>query len=273
MINRTTFFAYARRSPFGNRLSQKQVDGMKFILSAWEKSGLTDLRWLGYMLATTFHETAGTMQPIREHGGASYFRRYEGRRDLGNTQPGDGVKYHGRGFVQLTGRDNYRKASMVTGVDLLANPDRAMEPDLAAKIMINGMTNGWFTSRRLSSYFNATVDDPKNARRIINGTDKASLIASYHAAFMGALNAADEATPQPADVTPEAAQPDDKPATSDPGSLAVGGFSLMAIVNAVISNIIENPLAYGTGGLIAIAIGVLVWMYWTGRITINRKPS
>jgi len=268
MINRTTFFAYARRSPFGNRLTQAQVQGMGFILDAWEKSGLTDLRWLAYMLATVFHECAGTMQPIRERGGASYFRKYEGRRDLGNTQPGDGVKFHGRGYVQLTGRDNYRKASMVTGVDLLNNPDRAMEPALAAKIMIHGMTNGWFTSRRLSGYFNATTDDPKNARRIINGTDKASLIATYHVAFMGALNAADTDTPQPKDVTPEAAQPDDVPPTQSKsfwsillGLVTGGGFAFPNIENL-----------YGLIAFLAILAvgGVFAWLVLSGRFTINR---
>ena len=74
-MNRTTFFAYARRAPFGGRLTQSQVDGLSKILDVWMARGLSDVRWLAYILATTFHETAGKMQPVREMGGEAYLKK------------------------------------------------------------------------------------------------------------------------------------------------------------------------------------------------------
>lgn len=186
-MQRSVFFAAARTSVFGGRMSQQQVDGCNAILDEWGRRKLTDKRWLAYILATAFHETAHTMQPIREKGGAEYFKRYEGRKDLGNIQPGDGVKFHGRGYVQITGRRNYVLASQKVGVDLTKDPDRAMEPRIAAVILFDGMIDGWFTGRELADYFNATTDDWAGARRIVNGTDRATLIAGYAKAFHNAL--------------------------------------------------------------------------------------
>lgn len=270
MIDRTTFFTYARRSPFGGRLTQAQVDGLEAILKAWEASGHRDTRWLAYMLATTFHETAATMQPIREYGGASYFRRYEGRKDLGNVNPGDGVKFHGRGYVQLTGRTNYRRAGREVGQDLIGNPDLAMRPDIAAKIMFAGMTEGWFTGKNLTQYFSGTIDDPVNARRIINGTDKARLIATYHKAFLDALKAADKTTGLPPDVSAREAQPDDVRPSESPAVLTTGGLAAAGGVLAPILTGITNPWQLAGLVLVVAAIGYATWLVMSGRITINR---
>ena len=273
MLNRTTFFAYVRRAPFGGRLSQAQVDGLNAILDAWDASSHTDLRWLAYMLATVQHETAATMQPIRERGGDAYFRKYEGRQDLGNVQRGDGVKYHGRGYVQLTGRANYSKAGRLLGVDLLGNPDLAMRPDIAAKIMLGGMVGGWFTGQGPGQYFNATTDDPVNARRIINRLDKAKLIAGYHRSFLDALKAADEATPQPADVSPEAAKPDDVPASQSAPVITAGSLATAGGVLAPILTGIASPWQFAGLALVVTALGIAAWLILSGRITINRRPA
>jgi putative chitinase len=98
-------------------------------------------------LATAFHETASTMQPVKEYGGNSYFTRmYDitGARAqkalaMGNTCAGDGPKYCGRGYVQLTWKTNYSKAGEKCGVDLVTYPDKAMDPAIAAKILRHGM--------------------------------------------------------------------------------------------------------------------------------------
>ena len=194
MIDRKIFFDRIRSSVFGGSLKQSQVNGFTAILDAWDDSGLVDLRWLAYMCGTITFETAYTVQPIKEHGGDSYFfRMYDksGSRPavakaLGNTTPGDGVKYSGRGFVQLTGRTNYERMSVVTGVDLVANPDLAMQPDIATKILFYGMENGSFTSKKLTDFFNDKTDWV-GARKIINGQDKATEIAQLAIKFYEAL--------------------------------------------------------------------------------------
>jgi len=214
MIDRKSFYDGARASPFPGSLTEEQVAGMGAILAEWERRKLPDLRHLAYMLATAYHETAHRMRPITEYGGRSYFDRYEGRKDLGNTVKGDGYMYRGRGYVQLTGRRNYALASAKLGVDLVASPDRALEPTLAAAIMFLGMSEGWFTGKELGDYINAAGADYLNARRIINGTDRALMIAGYAEAFHKALVAADRPeTGIPASTPP----PRHPPQPDDPG--------------------------------------------------------
>jgi putative chitinase len=175
----------------GPVLTTSEVQGVNAILAATE--GLP-LSWRAYALATAYHETAGTMQPIKEYGGAAYFTRlYDPKGNnpalaarLGNTQPGDGARFAGRGYVQLTGRANYARAGKKLGVDMIADPDLAMRPDLAAKIMRDGMTEGWFTGVGFKRYLPAdagTEGQFINARKIINGMDKAALIAGHAIRF------------------------------------------------------------------------------------------
>lgn len=184
------------RPLFGGRLTQDQVDGLNALMTAINAARVTDPRWVAYMLATAFHETAQTMKPIKEHGGQAYFnRRYDitGERPSlakanGNIYPGDGAKFCGRGYVQLTWRTNYERMGKIIGVDLVTDPDKAMRPDIAAAVMIIGMKQGRFTGRHLSEFFNERQTDWTGARRIINGTDRAELIAGYAKAFLAALH-------------------------------------------------------------------------------------
>lgn len=190
------FFDAVRTGILGPALDAQEVSGCEAIITAMTGCPLS---WAAYALATAYHETASTMQPIKELGGPAYFRRkYDPQganpalaRQLGNTVPGDGVKFAGRGYVQLTGRANYAKAGTKIGVDLIANPDLAMQPDIAAKIMRRGMEAGWFTGRSFASYLPNTGPADRaaftNARRIINGTDKAAMIAGYALQFQTAL--------------------------------------------------------------------------------------
>lgn len=152
-----------------------------------------DLRYLAYMLATTWHETAHTFKPIEERGNKAYFMRYEpnteiGKR-LGNKLQGDGFKYRGRGYCQITGLNNYRKFESFLNIPLVKSPEFALQPFYAFLIMLNGMQKGMFTGKKLADYFNENETDWLNARRIINGTDKAQLIANKAREFFEILKA------------------------------------------------------------------------------------
>jgi putative chitinase len=192
MINRKHFFDAVRESLFNGTFTQPQVEGMDAILDKWEAQQLTDLRWLAYMLATAYHETAKTMQPIDEYGkgkGYKYGKKIK-RSGIAYTLPDK--LYYGRGYVQLTWYENYETMGRLLGVDLLNNPELALHPNIAAEIMFEGMTKGNshfgdFTGRSLENYLNDKKEDWVNARRIINGTDKAELIAGYGKKFYQAL--------------------------------------------------------------------------------------
>jgi len=142
-----------------------------------------------YCLATYEHETGGGKWLREIWGPTPVQKRYEGRKDLGNTQPGDGKRFMGRGFVMITGRRNYEDWSRRLGVDLVSNPKLAEKPDIAAQILVKGMKLGTFTGKKLSDYVDLKRSDFKGARKIVNGTDKASLIAGYAKQYDALLKA------------------------------------------------------------------------------------
>lgn len=204
-MNRDTFFAAI--SPLFGSFSQKQIAGIEILLDCAPADMPPAHR--AYCLATVFHETAKRMQPIFEFGGKDYFRKYDGRASLGNSQPGDGFKYRGRGYVQITGRRNYRFAGEKLSIDLIAEPDRALEPRIAAQILYRGMTEGWFTGARLDGFLTSAKTDYRAAREIVNGLDKADLIAGYALVFEKALRSANAVTAPPvAPVPPIPDMPD-----------------------------------------------------------------
>lgn len=253
-FDRTAFFSYARRAPFGGKLTQGQVDGCEQILGEFERRKLTDVRWLAYMLATTLHETASKMQPVREAGGEKYLR---------------GKKYYpwvGEGLVQVTWEANHRKFGATA-------PGQLMTWPIALKALFDGMIKGMFTGKCLPDYFNVATDDPVGARRIVNGIDKAKLIATYHKAFLDALQAAEAGTPSPADVSPEAAKPDDiKASQSAPAITAITSAGAGTVAVGVLGAI-NSPWALAALALLLIASGIGAWLYFSGRITINRSPA
>lgn len=191
-IIRSEFFNKIRASLFHNKLSQTHVDGISAILDEWERQELKDLRHLAYMLATAYHETAYTMQPIEEYG--------KGRgRKYGDKIKRSGVRYttpdkiyYGRGLVQLTWYENYQMMGRLLSVALLDKPELACNMKIAIRIMFEGMLRGAssfgdFTGKCLEMYFNDEKDDPVNARKIINGLDCADLIAIHYDKFLVAL--------------------------------------------------------------------------------------
>lgn len=198
MMDKAAFYAALRKGILGPTLDQSEVDGCEAILAAMAGAPLSHC---AYAFATAFHETAFTLQPIKEFGGPRYFTKmYDVNGDRptlarknGNTVPGDGARYFGRGYVQLTWRSNYRRAGEKLDYPLEGNPDLAMRPDIAAAILRTGMDEGWFTGKSFKSYLPASgparLDQFHEARRIINGTDKASVIAGYAMKFQAALQA------------------------------------------------------------------------------------
>jgi predicted chitinase len=177
-MNRDKFFPSIRASLFANSLQPTQFEGLNALLAA--APGEWDNRWLAYGLATAYHETAFTMEPIAEYGhGAGH--------TYGNPDPVTGLRYYGRGYVQLTWKANYQHMSAIVGTDLVANPELALQPAIAAKVLFFGMEHGSFTGKKLADYFNDNETDWANARRIINSTDRASQIASYALKFFTAL--------------------------------------------------------------------------------------
>jgi hypothetical protein len=186
MFDRDIYFDNVRDSLFEGALTQQQVDGQAIMLALFESrytgTPMNDLRWLAYCLATVYHECATKMWPVVEYGSQSYL------------QSKSYYPYIGRGFVQLTWEDNYRSASAALGLiddrDLVDHPELALDSLIAARIMFRGMAEGWFTGKKLGQYFNDNIDDPKNARQIINGNDDDTLIAGYHNEFLGALRKA-----------------------------------------------------------------------------------
>jgi predicted chitinase len=180
------------RPLFGGHMSQSQVDGIEAILTAIENAGITDERKTAYILATIFHECAKTMQPIAEFGkgaGRDYGKKLKmgggpGKRIPYNTPD---ELYYGRGYVQLTWYENYENMGRLLHVDLLNIPELALEPAIAAAIMIKGMTGGLFTGRSLGEFMSDDHTDWVNARKIINGLDHAETIAGYAKVFYKGL--------------------------------------------------------------------------------------
>lgn len=191
-MDRDGFFDEIRASLFQGRLSQSQVDGINAKLDAFDRFGIRDDRWKAYMLATSYHETARTMQPVEEWGkgrGKKYGKKIK---HSGEAYTWPDKIYYGRGDVQLTWYENYEKMGKLLVIPLLENPDLALDPDISARIMIEGMTTslsleGDFTGLSLENFFNSYTDEPVNARRIINGLDKSKLIADYHLKFLDAI--------------------------------------------------------------------------------------
>ena len=154
-----------------------------YILAECRRQGVTNKAQIAYILATATHES-GAGAHMEEFASG---RAYEGRSSLGNNQPGDGVRFKGRGYVQLTGRRNYTDWSRRLGMDLVGNPRAVESPEVAAKILVGGMMQGTFTGRGLGSYINGNGTDFVNARRTVNGTDRSGHIAGIAQNLMRAL--------------------------------------------------------------------------------------
>lgn len=202
-------FYDAVRPLFGGALFQSQIDGMEAIFAAWNRHGDKDMRKLAYILATAKHETASVMQPVRETlaktdagAKATLTRAWKAGKmpQVKRDYWSDG--YFGRGFVQLTHKANYERASNKLGMNIVSDPSLALRMDVSATILVRGMMEGWFTGRRLADY----PTDFVAARRVVNGTDRAAMIAAHADKFLAALRTA-PAKPAPAPKAPETTKP------------------------------------------------------------------
>lgn len=133
--------------------------------------------------AATVAVETGNFRPVEERGGVAYFaKHYEGRKDLGNTEPGDGARFHGRGFIQITGRANYRTFGKIVGVDLEAHPDMALEPAISANILAR-----YFKDRGIDRAAEAQ-DWLKVRRRVNGGTNGMTAFQAYVNALLEVMN-------------------------------------------------------------------------------------
>lgn len=186
-MNKQAFFDSIRTDLFRGKLVQKQVDGINLIIDNELSKDITTAQ-IAYVLATAHHETDKTFEDIEEYG------KGKGKK-YGNKIKYSGEKYdkpdklyYGRGKPQLTWYENYDKFGKLMKLPLLEQPELMLVPDVSTKSLLIGMKQGLFTGVGLSKYINSTKTDFENARRIINGTDKAQLIAWYAERYLVALN-------------------------------------------------------------------------------------
>lgn len=172
-MDRSRFYAHLRSAKsraFGKSLTSGQVAGCERILDEAQRRGV-NIYQLAYILATAYHESGHTMQPVREYGGEKYLRS---------------KKYYpwvGEGLVQVTWEVNHRRFGAT-------KPGQLMEWPIALRALFEGMLDGVFTGKKLADYINPPLVDYVGARRIVNGTDRADLIAAYAVSFEHALRVA-----------------------------------------------------------------------------------
>lgn len=220
-MNKSKFFEEVKKSLFGGKLTQTQVNGLEAIIDEWNRQGGGQREQLAYVLATPYHEVGRAYKPIREnlnYKSAAQIRKvwpsrfktdadaspfvgnakklaikvYGGR--LGNkpAPSSDGYDFRGGGWEQRTGRVNFER------IGIADNPNKILEPSFAAKSIVVGMRSGEYTGKKLSDFINNAKTDYGMARTIINAdrTRKTSTgtigsdIAGYAAKFDAALKAA-----------------------------------------------------------------------------------
>jgi putative chitinase len=190
---RKKFYDIVRSDLFGGLILPSQFEGIEATINEAESRKIPNEQ-LAYILATEYHETDKTMQPIEEYGKG--VKKTYGRKIKYSGQPyfkPDKI-YFGRGHTQNTWYEVYERLTQLAKFqgkdwDFLNNPELLLQMEKSIWATFEGMTKGIYTGKKLSDYFNAKQNDPVNARRIINGTDKAQLISEYYNVFLKALQA------------------------------------------------------------------------------------
>lgn len=177
MIDKDYFFSRLKELKLFTSFTQLQVDTINAVINECDKQSVTMSEQIAYIFATGYHEAynpkkPGTrFTPIREAGGEAYLttKKY--------------YPYVGMGLSQLTWDYNYRKESKRLGIDLMGKPELILEPKLAANSHVYCLMNGIYTGKKIPDYINPKKVDYINARRCVNGLDKADLIAGYAQKF------------------------------------------------------------------------------------------
>lgn len=157
---------------------------LPLVLNQCLRDGVSDKGQIAYIFATAQHESHFGRFMMEIASGSAY----EGRcSDLGNCFPGDGRRFKGRGFVQITGRRNYTQWARKLGIDFVSNPEKVAVPETAAIILVRGMRDGSFTGLKLSDFIVAGRRDFFEARRIVNGYNRAADIRDISQAYFNAI--------------------------------------------------------------------------------------
>lgn len=210
-MNRAAFYASIKPALFRGNLSAEQVSGMEGLLDAFVLVGDRQADTLAYGLATAYHETGARMVPVREgfartdagaRASVARLARKRGPRSAvaRYSQPAGphGHVYYGRGHVQLTWLENYAGSSADAGVDLVKTPDAMLDSRTSGRVLFKGLLDGRWNGRGIGLRAYANADgvagldhgDALEARRTVNGVDRAELIAGYFRQFMTAITAA-----------------------------------------------------------------------------------
>lgn len=209
-MNPERFWSVLRTDVFGGSMTQGVVDTVNSIVDTYymEYASTGDPEHLAYIIATAFHESYHrTLNPewlpVREgfaktNAGAiaavtKLYNKGKISRNYAVPQP-NGHSYYGRGHVQITWPDNYKKIGDLIGVDLYNYPDLALHRDVSAKALVIGSVEGIYTGKKLSDFdLSDGLLDAYNARRVINGRDKAQKISDdysrVHKAVLAAIAA------------------------------------------------------------------------------------
>lgn len=277
-LDREKFFALYRQK--FNKLTQKQVNGLNSFMDAAEKFNLPLRQW-AYVFATVYHETAMTFLPIEEYG-KGRGRKY--------GKPVNGKKYYGRGYVQLTWDFNYARATKELMVqrpdivqslqkrtgqrfDLVEYPEQALDYEVSMAVLILGSQQGWFTGKKLSDYINDNKTDYINARRIINGTDHAKMIANTAQKFKEILNQSQPAAEPVVAPTEQAAvvaeAPEPKVSTFTKIGTAVTGLAGLGINVGTMVETQVNQLTPLQVLYLCLSLAIVLGAIWWYRQSAN----
>ncbi len=248
-INRKTWFEEAKKSLFKDKFAGKygedQIRIIGLMLDEVEKRDLK-VDESAYIFSTAYRETAYTMRPITEYGSDAYLKNKK-------YWP-----YIGRGLAQLTWEKNYKKASILYGVDFVKKPDLALEEKYAVPILFDGMIEGWFSGKKLSDYidnieetFEEDLKEFEEARKIVNGKDKKRAFADTAFEFRRIFHASW--------VTNE------EPIKKDPGQVVIGtgvaGAGTVVLIEPIkdlATSISTNQGLLTSGSLIKLVVGLAI---------------